>query len=52
MDNTGAWVMCNLVVFNPNTSTNVFQEVAILNEQQVTLFTAGVAVEYKIVIVT
>ena len=51
-DNQGAWIMCNLVVYDSSTNTYPLQELAILHEQQVTLFSGGVAVEYKIVIVT
>jgi len=52
MADDGTWIMANLVLFDPASGTNVLEEVAILSEGQVMLYSAGVAVAYKIVIVT
>jgi hypothetical protein len=50
-DSQGGWVMCNLVLYDSVSDTNVIFETAVLHEGQVVLFSKS-GVSYKVVIVS
>ena len=51
-DNTGAWIQCNLIVYDNTTDSYPIAELAIMRTGSITLFSDQVGNPYRIVIVS
>ena len=49
-DNSGTWIMCNLVIYDPATGTYPVFESAFIDDGRITLFSVN-GVQYKVIVV-